>query len=80
MSKTILYSILVLILSVICLVSSKAADKTLILYLPFDEGSGKKAEDKSQYGHHAEPINNYKWVTGKFEKAVEISGEHAPIL
>lgn len=75
MSKTILYSILVLILSIICLVSSKAADKTLILYLPFDEGSGKKAEDKSQYGHHAELIKNYKWVDGKFEKAVEISGE-----
>ena len=77
MSRTVLYSVLVLILSIICLVGSEAAtqDETLILYLPFDEGLGKKAEDKSQYGHHAQLINNYKWVDGKFGKAVEISGE-----
>ena len=39
--------------------------------MPFDEGSGKKAADKSSYGHHAELIANYKWVTGEFGKAVE---------
>ena len=64
-----------LTLSIICFVSLEATDKTLILYLPFDEVSGKKAEDKSQYGHHATLIKSYKWVAGKFEKAVEISGE-----
>ena len=77
MLRIILNFVLVLLLSVISLVGLEAVagDKSLILYLPFDEGSGKKAEDKSQYGHHAKLINNCKWVSGKFGTAVEISGE-----
>ena len=69
--------VLILLLSVISIGSLEtiAGDKSLILYLPFDEGSGKKTEDKSQYGHHAKLINNCKWVNGKFGKAVEISGK-----
>ena len=77
MSKTILYFTFGLILSVICLATVEAADKTLILHLPFDEGSGKKAADKSSYGHHAELIANYKWVTGKYGKAVEIANKQS---
>ncbi|MBB14813.1 hypothetical protein CMK22_06040 [Candidatus Poribacteria bacterium] len=77
MSKTILYSTFVLMLSVIYLATVEAADKTLILHLPFDEGSGKKAADKSSYGHHAELIANYKWVPGKFGKAVEIANKQS---
>ena len=64
-------------LSVIYLATVEAADKTLILHLPFDEGSGKKAADKSSYGHHAELIANYKWVPGKFGKAVEIANKQS---
>lgn len=53
------------------------ADKTLILYLPFDEGGGKKAKDQSQYSHDAEIIANIKWVDGKFGKAISIIAEGA---
>ena len=31
-------------------------DKSLVLYLSFDEGKGKKAKDCSQHGHDGELI------------------------
>ena len=46
----------------------------LLLYLPFDEGSGDKAKDLSGNGFDGE-LNGAKWVDGKFIKALEFDGK-----
>ena len=58
-----------------CLVAQASLDdKSLVLYLSFDEGKGKKAKDGSQHGHDGELIKGPKWVDGKFEKALQFTG------
>ena len=52
-----------------------ATDETLVVYLPFDEGTGEKIEDQSSYGHDAEIIANTEWVEGRFKNAISISGQ-----
>lgn len=50
-------------------------DKSLVLYLSFDEGSGDKTKDNSTYGHDADLMKNPTWVDGKFgSKALEFDG------
>lgn len=50
-------------------------DKSLVLYLSFDEGNGDTAEDSSEYGHDGELIANPTWVDGQFGgKALEFDG------
>lgn len=50
-------------------------DKSLVLYLSFDEGSGNTAKDQSSYGHDAELTANPTWVDGQFgSKALEFDG------
>ncbi len=49
-------------------------DKSLVLYLSFDEGKGDTAKDGSKHGHEGKLINNPKWVGGKFGKALEFDG------
>ena len=67
---------LVLILSVLLfflpsLVDGKIrAGLELILYLPFDEGVGKKTEELSEFGNDGQLEGNCKWVDGKFGKAL----------
>jgi hypothetical protein len=51
-------------------------DADIVIYLSFDEGSGKTAKDQSKYGNHGEIINNTEWTDGQSKKAVEISGEN----
>jgi hypothetical protein len=46
-----------------------------VLYLSFDEGTGKKVKDQSKYGNHGEIILNTDWVDGKFGSTVKITGE-----
>jgi hypothetical protein len=48
-------------------------DKTLVMYLPFDEGQGQVAQDKSNTGLQAR-LDGPKWVAGKFGKALEFDG------
>lgn len=51
-----------------------ALDKTgLILYLPFDEESGKIAKDGSGNNNDGELLGDAEWVNGKYGKAVSIS-------
>ena len=58
-----------------CLVAQASLDdKSLVLYLSFDEGKGKTAKDGSQHGHDGELIAGPKWVDGKFEKALQFTG------
>lgn len=50
-------------------------DESLVLYLPFEEGSGDKANDSSTYGHDGDLISNPSWVDGQFGgKALEFDG------
>ena len=51
-------------------------DETILIYLSFDEGTGKDVKDQSQYGNHGAIVNNTEWTDGKFKKAVEIAGEN----
>ena len=50
-------------------------DKSLVLYLSFDEGKGGTAKDSSEYGHDGELIKDPTWVDGQFGgKALEFDG------
>lgn len=60
-----------------------ALDKTgLVLYLPFDEGSGKVAKDVSGNGNNGELKGGAEWVDGKFGKAIHlnpVAGEYVEV-
>lgn len=50
-------------------------DKSLVLYLSFDEGKGATAQDNSMHGHDGDIIKNPAWVDGQFGgKALEFDG------
>ena len=50
-------------------------DKSLVLYLSFDEGNGNNAKDGSQHGNDGELIAGPSWVDGQFgSKALEFDG------
>ena len=49
-------------------------DKSLVLYLSFDEGKGGNAADNSVHGHDGELIKGPTWVDGQFGKALEFDG------
>ena len=51
----------------------------LVLYHPYDEGKGDKAEDLSGNKHEG-VIDNPKWVNGKFGKALEFGGEGSDVF
>jgi hypothetical protein len=58
----------------LCASSLYALDKEgLMLYLPFDEGSGDVAKDASGNGNDGELQGKGKWVEGKFGKALHLS-------
>lgn len=52
-------------------------DNTVVLYLSFDEGTGKKAKDQSQYGNDADIMENVEWVAGQVNSAIEITAQTA---
>ena len=49
-------------------------DKSLVLYLSFDEGKGGKVADGSVHGQDGELVQNPTWVDGQFGKALEFDG------
>lgn len=56
-----------------------ANDESLILYLPFNEGEGDTAFDRSRFGHHG-MLEAPQWVPGKFGKALEFDGEDDVVI
>lgn len=56
------------------------ADKSLVGYWPFDEGSGAKAGDATGNGHDGELIDDPQWVTGKFGSALDFGGFGSYVL
>ena len=69
-------TILLLTVSLIVLsvsIGQAKMDKDLVLYLSFDEGSGKVAKDLSGNDNDAE-VHNAKWVEGESGKALQFGG------
>lgn len=65
-------AILIAIAGIIPAIAS-AKEPLLILYLPFDEGSGTVAKDLSGNGHDGE-IHDAAWTQGKYDSALEFDG------
>ena len=57
-----------------------AADKSLVLYLPFDEGTGRTAKDASSYNNPGTIVGGAVWVAGAKGTALEfVSGSRVTI-
>ncbi len=57
-----------------------AADKSLVLYLPFDEGTGRTAKDISSYNNPGTVVGGAAWVAGVKGTALEfVSGSRVTI-
>lgn len=66
--------LLTTILVVIFLCSyAYAADESLILYLPFDEGTGDVVKDASNNGNDGEKFGNANWADGQIGKCLEFA-------
>ncbi len=66
---------IVLMLQIFC--PAQAADESLVLYFPFDEGQGDTAEDHSNFDHdfeHDAVLEGADWVEGKLGKALYFDG------
>ena len=51
----------------------------LVLYMPFEEGSGNKTKDKSRTRTEGE-IKNGTWVDGKYGKALQFHSSTGYVL
>lgn len=70
--------IIISLISVFILLSisiSSYAARDLVLYLPFNEGSGQIANDLSKFKNNCSLKGNPKWIDGKFGKALEFDGK-----
>jgi hypothetical protein len=77
MSKSRL--IIVVVLSLMAL-QARAADKSLVLYLPFDEGAGTTAKDLSSYSNPGTVVGGAAWVAGPKGTALEfVAGSRVTI-
>lgn len=72
----VIFSSLVFVVFTIFIVQTSVASATdtLVLYLPFDEGSGTVAKDLSGKVNNG-TIKGAKWVDGKIGKALEFDGK-----
>ncbi len=68
MSKSRLITVVTLSLMTL---QARAADKSLVLYLPFDEGAGVTATDFSSYNNPGTVVGNALWVAGAKGMALE---------
>ena len=57
-----------------------ANDDSLILYLPFDEGEGDTAFDRTRLGNHGKLEGPPQWVQGKHGKALEFDGDDDVVI
>jgi len=69
MLKSFLFSVLI---GLLLLSSAFAVDKSLILYLPLNEGAGDTVKDMSSYANNGKTFGDVKWVDGKDGKCVEL--------
>jgi len=74
------FSLMALIIALVFCSLSYGADKSLILYLNFDEGDGKVVADQSTNKNRGEIFGNTKWVNGKYGKCIEFtSGSYVEV-
>lgn len=76
-------SFLVLLASLLIIANlgvANVAEEGLVAYWPFDEGTGKKAEDVTGNGHEGKFAGAPKWVDGKFGTALEFDGEEDHVV
>jgi hypothetical protein len=74
MCKKLIYLFSFVLLPGLVLTSAaEAADPSLVLYLPFNEGAGEP-KDFSVYDNEVELVNDPIWVEGKYGKALEFDG------
>ena len=57
-----------------------ANDDSLILYIPFDEGEGDTAFDRTRLGNHGKLEGPPQWVQGKHGKALEFDGDDDVVI
>lgn len=58
-----------------------AEDKTMVLYMPFNDGAGDVAKDQSMYGNNGTIMPaNVTWVKGVSGGAISIDGQAANAL
>ena len=50
-------------------------DEALVVYLPFDDGVGKTAEDVTGNKNSGNFEGNIKWAAGKFSGGIELDGQ-----
>jgi hypothetical protein len=68
-------------LSLFCVAASaffgeaRAADPSLIVYLPMDEGKGNEVIDASGNGYDGAIVGGAEWIDGKYERALELTAE-----
>ena len=62
----------ILIMALIC-VTFASADESLIVYLPFDNGTG---DDVTDNGNNGEYIGDVKKADGKFNSGIELDGSN----
>jgi len=67
-----LYVFILIALAWVSIASADLLDG-LVLYMPLDEGAGKKITGLSENAFEGEIQGNAKWVDGKFGKALEFS-------
>ena len=76
-------SFLVLLASLLIIANlgvANVAEEGLVAYWPFDEGTGKKAEDVTGNGHDGKFAGAPKWVDGKFGTALGFDGEEDHVV
>ena len=70
MLKTVICCLLLMLI----VVTVKAVDPDLVLYLSLDEGNGDTVKDLSPGLNHGEFEDGPNWVKGKFGNALEFDG------
>ena len=64
---------------IVALIDAYAVDADLVMYLPLDEGKGEEVADALGNGHDGAIVGNFKWIDGKYGKAVELVADGAEI-
>jgi len=78
--KILLLSVMILT-SILISFTATAFDPALVLYMPFEEGSGAKTRDVSGNGNEGSLMGGIKWTNdGKFGKALEFNGTDSQVL
>lgn len=68
------------LLTLVLLAPALAVDRSLVLYLPFDEGAGDVAKDASSYKNDGTVVGDAQWVAGYQGTALEfVSGSHVTV-